>query len=46
MSEELKRLIQDVKDNADKASFCCGCNMFGIDNAIEALEEFLRKVDG
>lgn len=39
---DVARLIQDIKDNADKASMCCGCNMFGIDNAIQALEEYLK----
>lgn len=41
MNEELTRLFEDIEEAAEKASMCCGCNMFAIDNAIQALADYL-----
>jgi hypothetical protein len=41
MNEELTGLLEDIEEAAERASMCCGCNMFAIDNAIEALKDYL-----
>lgn len=42
MTDELKSLLEDIEEATEKASMCCGCNMFAIDNAIGALKEYLK----